>query len=253
MRRGEEHPRRRLAGVLWPESGEAQARTNLRHLLHTLRCAVPGIEQVLEITPRTVAWRDDAACDLDVAVFEDALRRARSLTAPEPRAAALAEAVAAYTGDLMADCDDEWPVPERQRLRGEFADALEELGVLSHRCGDHRTAAGYLERVLHEDPVRESGYRELMRVHADLGDRARAVRTYHACVAALERELGVAPSPPTRAVYAALLSTSTSAPRAAEPAPQPAGTPLVGRSEQRRRLAEAWRAVQHGPPGLVVL
>jgi DNA-binding SARP family transcriptional activator len=28
--------RQRLASLLWPDSGEAQARTNLRHLLHTL-------------------------------------------------------------------------------------------------------------------------------------------------------------------------------------------------------------------------
>ncbi|GAA2536055.1 MULTISPECIES: ATP-binding protein [Streptomyces] len=255
LHRDEPHPRGRLAGLLWPESSEAQARTNLRHLLHTLRGAVPDVDHVLEITARTVAWRAGAACALDVTAFESALGRARSLPAGR-RAPALAEAVAAYTGELLADCDDAWVVPERERLRTEFTDALEELAVLAHRSGDHRAAVGHLERLVQEDPVRESAHRELMRVHAALGDRARAVRAYHACVAVLERELGVAPSPQTRAVYAALLSPPRPASSAAlpdRPAPPPGDPALVGRTAQRRRLTEAWHTARTGRPGLVLL
>ncbi|WP_346139723.1 ATP-binding protein [Streptomyces virens] len=272
LNRDRTHERGRLAGLLWPESSQAQARTNLRHLLHTLRGAVPDLEDVLEVTARTVAWRADAHCALDVDAFESALERARSLPAAE-RIPALTEAVAAYTGELLADHDDEWVVPERERLRARHLDALEELGTLTHRSGDHRAAVGHLERLVTEDPVRESGHRELMRVHAALGDRARAVRTYHACVAVLERELGVAPSTSTRAVYADLLSAHPAAPHG--PAPAPAATDdrtpsatadardtpprasaaprLVGRSEQRRRVTEAWQAAEAGHPGLVLL
>jgi hypothetical protein len=69
-------PRQRLAFLLWPDSSEAQARTNLRHLLHTLRRALPEPDRFLEVTPRTLRWRADAPCWLDVAAFEDALARA---------------------------------------------------------------------------------------------------------------------------------------------------------------------------------
>ncbi|GAA0664114.1 hypothetical protein GCM10009535_49760 [Streptomyces thermocarboxydovorans] len=56
LHRDQAHPRGHLAGLLWPDSTETQARTDLHHLLHTLRCTVPGVEQVLEITPdRTLA------------------------------------------------------------------------------------------------------------------------------------------------------------------------------------------------------
>ena len=34
-------PRQRLAFLLWPDSTEPQARTNLRHLLHNLRRDLP--------------------------------------------------------------------------------------------------------------------------------------------------------------------------------------------------------------------
>ena len=53
----EAQTRRRLASALWPDSTEAQAHTNLRKLLHTLRRTLPDLDQHLEITPRTVGWR----------------------------------------------------------------------------------------------------------------------------------------------------------------------------------------------------
>ena len=52
--------RQRLAFALWPDSTESQARTNLRHVLHTLRRRLPDAERQLEITPRTLRWRSDA-------------------------------------------------------------------------------------------------------------------------------------------------------------------------------------------------
>jgi DNA-binding SARP family transcriptional activator len=37
LHRHEPQPRQRVAFALWPDSTEAQAMTNLRHVLHTLR------------------------------------------------------------------------------------------------------------------------------------------------------------------------------------------------------------------------
>ena len=48
-----------LAFTFWPDSTESQARTNLRHLLHDLRQAVPVVEQFVEITPAALSWRTD--------------------------------------------------------------------------------------------------------------------------------------------------------------------------------------------------
>jgi DNA-binding SARP family transcriptional activator len=39
--------RERIAFLLWPDSTASQARTNLRHVLHTLRRSVPGCGPVL--------------------------------------------------------------------------------------------------------------------------------------------------------------------------------------------------------------
>ena len=43
-------PRERIAFVLWPDSTEPQARTNLRKVLHNLRRALPDADRVCATT-----------------------------------------------------------------------------------------------------------------------------------------------------------------------------------------------------------
>src|SRR3954451_22180061 len=76
LHRDAPQPRQRLAFLLWPDSTESQARTNLRHLLHHLRHALPDSDRYLDVTPRTLQWRREAPAWLDVACFLDATARA---------------------------------------------------------------------------------------------------------------------------------------------------------------------------------
>jgi DNA-binding SARP family transcriptional activator len=66
-------PRQRLAFRLWPDSTEQQARTNLRHVLHHLRRALPECDRFLAVQPRTWAWRPDTPFWLDVAAIAESL------------------------------------------------------------------------------------------------------------------------------------------------------------------------------------
>src|SRR5215467_7737474 len=59
LHRAAPQPRDRIAFILWPDSTEVQARTNLRHVLHDLRRALPNADQFLRITQRTIQWRND--------------------------------------------------------------------------------------------------------------------------------------------------------------------------------------------------
>ena len=70
--------RQQLAFLFWPDSNEAQARNNLRQLLHELRHGLPDADRFLQIDARTVAWRADAPFRLDVDDFEQALKAARN-------------------------------------------------------------------------------------------------------------------------------------------------------------------------------
>src|SRR5215217_5350893 len=77
LHRDAPQPRQRLAFVLWPDSTERQARTNLRHVLHNLRRALPDADRFIDAGPRTLHWRPDAPMWLDVAVFERAIAEGR--------------------------------------------------------------------------------------------------------------------------------------------------------------------------------
>src|SRR5437016_2744959 len=67
------HPRQYLAFLFWPDATEAQARNNLRQLLHKLRQAVPDIDRFLYTDTSTVYWRPEALFTLDVDEFERTL------------------------------------------------------------------------------------------------------------------------------------------------------------------------------------
>jgi DNA-binding SARP family transcriptional activator len=68
--------RQHLAFLFWPDTTEAQARNNLRQLLHQLRHALPDAPHFLSADKHTVHWRPDIPAQLDVAAFEQALERA---------------------------------------------------------------------------------------------------------------------------------------------------------------------------------
>jgi DNA-binding SARP family transcriptional activator len=235
LQRGRPQRRDHLAFLLWPDSTEKQARTNLRHVLHTLRAAVPGVDEFLHATSRTLAWQGTWA---DVPAFEEALR---GTVQDQLRAIDL------YTGELLHGWYDEWLVPERDRLRRLALAALDEVVPLLEERGERDAALRYAGRALVLDPLAEATYRTLMRLYDARGDRARALRVYHECATTLQEELGVEPSAATRTAYEALLPTE----HAGAAAPRTTG--FVGRPAERRQLTELWRHSRQGYAQLVVV
>src|ERR1700747_3162877 len=71
--------REHLAYLLWPESSEAQARTNLRQLLHNLRRALPVDCSLLVADNHIVYWKTDKSCAIDVMEFESAVAAANRI------------------------------------------------------------------------------------------------------------------------------------------------------------------------------
>jgi DNA-binding SARP family transcriptional activator len=239
LRRGTPQPRYHLAFQFWPDSSEAQARTNLRHLVHLLRQALPHADDFLCVDSAALQWRADAPFTLDLAEFEGAVARA-----------ALREVVDVYRGDLLPGCYDDWSAPERERLHQMLVEAVEQLTQQSENSRDYRAAIAYAQRLLRLDPLREETHRRLIRLHALDGDRAAALHAYHNCVTVLQRELAVEPGQATRALYERLLH--------ARPLPQTAGPlaatlPLVGRAPEWSRLLAAWKAAAGGKPQMALL
>lgn len=233
--------RRHLAFLLWPDSSEAQALTNLRKALTHLRQVAPILAQSLYADHQVVQWRPAIACTVDVAEFESKLNQATAAEQAGRSQDALrlwSAAVTHYTGPLTPSCYDDWIIAERERLHQLCLVALERLVAGYERQQEVAAAIGYAQQLLRLDPLQETAYVQLMRLQALLGDRAAALRTYHTCVTLLARELGVEPAPETQAVYARLLNLETSA----KTTPRPrSAQELVGRQAEWEQLQRAWR------------
>lgn len=232
--------RQQIAFLFWPETSDAQAQTNLRQLLHTLRRRFPNAEAYLRIDERTIGWRSDAHYSLDVAIFENALDAAALAQGPA-KIAALEQAVAAYTGDLLPGYYDDWVLPVRERLAQTFVGALEALILLHEERRYYAKAIAHAQRLLRYDPLHEATCRHLMRLFALTDDRAAALRVYHTCASALERELAVAPSPATQEVYERLLQVEI-----APTPPRSVRLPFVGRQAEWGILQALWHTVNRG-------
>ena len=245
--------RQHLAFVLWPDSTEAQARTNLRQLLHHLRRAIPQSESFLEVGPGTIQWRPDGPFSLDVAQFVLAADRADKADDEEAREI-LEEVVALCGGELLPGCYDEWILAEREGLLNRNVELLERLTTILEQERDYQAGARYAELLLRSEPLHESTYRRLMRLYSLCGDRARALRVYHRCATVLERELGVEPSSATRDAYAALLSLESSV-DVPETRPPTLATewPLLGRHAEWERAVAAWHAAVAGRARFLVV
>lgn len=243
--------RQRLAFEFWPDSTEAQARTNLRRELHHLRQGLPEADRFLLTDAKTLQWNPHAPFVLDVAEFERALTTAetaeRSADVKTARTA-WEQAIALYGGDLLPSCEDEWIVPEREHLRQKLLRALESLTCLSEAEGDYRAAIRFAQRLLELQPLHETSYAALMRSHHKNGDRANALQVYHRCMTVLREELGIDPSANTRKLYEQMLleDEAPDIQPSSHPEPPPqiplfpsrlAAPPLVGREGE-------WASIQ---------
>lgn len=186
--------RQQLAFLFWPDSNEAQARTNLRNLLFTLNRALPNAEEFLSINGTTLQWRTDAPCTLDVDEFEKAASRADSTDS-------LREAVGVYHGELLPGLYDDWVLTERERLDREYTQTLEKLIDGLQAKKEYREAIKYAQQLARHDTLREDTYRRLMQLYALSGDRSGVRRVYEQCQSVLKRELDVEPSRETKQAY----------------------------------------------------
>ncbi|WP_433030949.1 AfsR/SARP family transcriptional regulator [Actinomycetospora sp. CA-053990] len=204
-------PRPRLAALFWPDSGDAQALTNLRRELHHLRHTLEHAP-VVRADTAGLAWQDVAEVAVDLRVFDreagDALDAAtRDDTAAVVRHAAAA--LAQYRGAFLPGVDDEWAREVREDRENRCARLCALLSEALARTGDLTAAVDVARRRVRLRPLEEAGHRALMELQLAQGDRAGAVSTYERCASVLGRELGVAPHADTRRALAVVTTSPT--------------------------------------------
>ncbi|EFO81091.1 transcriptional activator domain-containing protein [Oscillochloris trichoides DG-6] len=247
--------REQILAIFWPDHERGAAQQLLRTSLHAARKA---LGDTLITTDDQLSLRADVHVDLRLlatAVQGDAV-------------AALAAALAAYQGDLLAGVQvedspafEEWLLAERERVRLLVLRGLGRLARLYEARGEYAAALAALLQALDLDPLQEDLQRAAMRLHYVLGDRVAAIRRYEELRDLLDAEMGVPPMAETRALYDAVITDSLqidppplpSRPLLATP-PPPATLPFAGRGTElallETALAAGHLALIEGEPGI---
>jgi len=241
-------PRQRASGLLWPESSDVQALTNLRRELHHLRDGWPRVEALVAAGSRTLAWSESSTAVVDVVAFESAADRGL-----QGDTTALQDAASVYKGDLLPECSAEWIEADRERLRQRAHQVLTQLVAALERDGAFDEAIERARQLLRLNPLDEPAWCALMRCHGRRGERAAALHVYQQCAALLKKELGVQPSAPTRNTYREILDLDTADVSANPAPPRTAVYPLVGRQAEWRATMGTWQATADGRTRLLLI
>ncbi len=235
--------RERLAGLFWGDLDEATARRNLRRALHRLRSV--GLGELLQADDETVALAG-VRCDLHD--FDAAVRAER-----------WADVQAIYAGPLCdglelqdAEGFEAWLRERRERAARDWRHAMARHAAALESTGALRAAVDVQQRLLADDPLREAGYRDLMRLHDALDQRSAALDVFDRCVVTLRDELQLEPLPETRLLAERIrartfagqaAATAESAGDAASARFELRSVPLVGRDRELAALAACTEAV----------
>ncbi|HEU5304223.1 MAG TPA: AAA family ATPase [Gemmatimonadales bacterium] len=242
------HSREELAGLLWGESSEAEARASLRQTLKHLRDAlgeiVRGDRTIVSLAGRV----------------ECAVRDFRTEAAREPARALTTDIPRFLTGFSVRHAPqfDDWVAATRRELIQLYEQALGMLAREAMGQWRWREAIELTDRWLKCDPLSDEAARLGVEARYLSGDRGAALARFNEYRAALQRETGCEPS--RLLLNLVRRVESDAAPLRSRPitdewyarAPSFEAS-LIGREEEWQTLVRAWKVVARGHGGIVMI
>jgi DNA-binding SARP family transcriptional activator len=190
--------RERLVGLLWSRSDEDKARASLRQVVRELRSVFEDAGYGGFSAGRLSVHLDAGTVEVDV---ESIVRQAESgsvhpllLNSPQ-----LGERILEGMDDLDPSFRV-WVLAKRQTVLDRLMRNLGAGLVANDVASDTRRDVA--AAILNIDPTHEEACCHLMRVHAEQGDVAGALRIYKALWNLLDRDYGMEPSPATEELVA---------------------------------------------------
>lgn len=242
------HTREELAGLLWGESPEHEARASLRQALKQLRTTLGDIVRGDRTSIELVG-----SVECDVLEF-------RRLVEEDPRKAVAGEIPRFLAGFSVRHAPrfEDWMGETRAELQRAYERCLAALARESMGRWDWRDAAALADRWLTSDPLSEEAAHIAVEARFLSGDRGAALRRFAEYRATLQREVGCDPG---RAILA--LARRIEAEPGGQP-PRPVTdewytrapsfeASLVGREEEWVALVRAWKLVAHGSGRIVLV
>ena len=200
---GKSFRREKLAGLLWPETSDANARNNLRQAIWRVRKSLETNNSESQpfflVDDLTVAFNADANFSLDVVRLEAKVEDETPLVE-------LIEIVSLYEGELLPGFYDDWIILERERLQSLFETRMDLLINRLVKMQNWSEVIEWSERWIASGSVPEPAYRNLMIAHAGRGAMSSVAAAYQRCEEAMRDELGLEPSEATQVLFEQLKS-----------------------------------------------
>lgn len=178
--------RSRIAGSLWADTTETRALGNLRTAVWRANQVVADL-----VIPRgsTLGLAESTRVDVHQIGEES-----RSLLGGERSPDAAVIAMLRERAELLPDWNEEWLGFDREQLRQLSVHVCEQAAERFAAAGRYGLALDLALSAAGADPLRESAHRLILEIHLAEGNHAAARRSYLACVAYFEREIGARPS-----------------------------------------------------------
>lgn len=192
-----------MAGLLWGNRGEEQARASLRQTLYELRPLKQGETALIEGDREDVKLAH-ALLSTDIDRIEDLVASGNLQTLDQ----ALSHWSAPPLADLLSidSAFDEWAMATRERTQAHVIGAVLARLEQSFGANDAVALQAIGSRLQALDPLNERILRLLLRADHEAGDSPAMHKRFQRFNEALKRELDVAPSAETRRVFQELVS-----------------------------------------------
>ena len=191
-----------LRDRLWGEQPPPTATASLHNAVSHLRKLLG--DGVIETRPPGYVLHVEPDC-FDLSRFEQRLRDAQTAP-PEGRATILTAALAEWRGPALAESAYEpWAEGEVRRLEEMRTAALEDRVDADLAGGRDVELVPELEQLVHEHPLRERFWGQLMLSLCRAGRQGDAALAYQEARSTLVRELGIEPSPALRRLHGSII------------------------------------------------
>jgi DNA-binding SARP family transcriptional activator len=247
-----------LAGRFWPDLPDEKAKKRLSNTLWQIKRATEaaGMPALLKNSSTAIQIADDLQISVDAEEFEYQLtefdREIRTRQVRGVLADRLSDLISAYPGEFLSGHYHDWIDPVRDRINDRYHGALVQLVQLHKSRSQYDVALRFASTLVKQDPLREDLHREVMRLHAMLGQTLSAERQFTVCAQVLKEELGVEPSPETVELIERIRTDAPSPVVRSQPVVSDA-RPLVGRSQELSVLLGRADELLSGSGGVVLV